>query len=390
MKIIYEENEQEQFIDKWKLDPVDFDSFKQSKLSTVFEACQFGDSLFSLPAVALEDKELFKSLFTKDLWDNVISEEDRNSLKQYLPSSESDEKLNSILESLFTSNKRNEFPLGLNPVNKFIDDLFLGQYNAAIVKYKQKITEYREKMHLINLKNYHISMLSKIIQQKRAMNLPVDKDLLLYFQSVKLNHADEDIKEYLESLKMNAENIRNRKIIAKNPANRSNWYKFLEDSDQEIDETPLQENQDDVDFKVKKQDKKRSKPAPKELEKKTETPKKSKRVTGKPPPQPVSSSPQSQSSQQEHNQVHQNQQHHVSKQINSQLQKESNTNQTPIHSQQSANQQNIGHQQQQQQRQQQQKQYKESASLGMEVEGENVETLEDIQAEGIEINTHTM
>lgn len=68
-------------------------------------------------------------------------------------------------------------------MSKFLDDLFLGQYNASIVKYKKKITEYREKTHLINLKNYHVTMLSKIIQQKRAMNLPVEKDLLLYFQT---------------------------------------------------------------------------------------------------------------------------------------------------------------------------------------------------------------
>jgi len=102
-----EEKEQEKFIDKWKLEPVNFESFDQSKLNEVFEACQLGDALFSLPVVALEDKEIFKSLFTKDLWDNVISEQDRDSLMQYLPSCESDEKLNSILESLFTSNNRN-------------------------------------------------------------------------------------------------------------------------------------------------------------------------------------------------------------------------------------------------------------------------------------------
>lgn len=76
--------------------------------------------MFSLPAVALEDKEIFKSLFTKDVWDNVISEQDRESLKQYLPSCESDEKLDSLLESLFTSNNRNEFPLGISDISKFL------------------------------------------------------------------------------------------------------------------------------------------------------------------------------------------------------------------------------------------------------------------------------
>lgn len=51
---------------------------------------------------------------------------------------------------------------------------------------------------------------------------------------MKFDKADEDTKEYLEVLKKNAENEKNRKLVIQNPSNRTNWYKFLEDSDQEI------------------------------------------------------------------------------------------------------------------------------------------------------------
>jgi len=237
------------FLEKWKLDEEMTDYSKPT-----FEVCRFGNQQISVPVSALQNVSNLASIFSMETWNTCLSEAEREALRAFLPPSTSKSQQEDLLKDLF--DPQTNFHFG-NPTQKFAVDLNCGQYNAAIVKYKEQITILQQRNHLLNMQAYQTSLARKIFEHKQNYGFKIEKELSDYLNNGPMKVLEPVALEYLQKKKQKKEKKRKRKLLATDKTYQAQWYKFLlssgsdsehTDTDVDSDIAPSSEDEDYSEF----------------------------------------------------------------------------------------------------------------------------------------------
>ncbi|KAF4520073.1 hypothetical protein B566_EDAN007930 [Ephemera danica] len=140
------------------------------------EVC-LGSERLTLPQGLCENQEIFNEFFSLDTWNNVLSNEQREHLKQFLPSFPQNEEKEQeeTINNLFS---RSNFKFG-NPLSKLCSDLHNGYLRPDIAKMRtlMKRTQYREYRYWHRrycYKNMQSLLVSRRRLMKAALNNPPD------------------------------------------------------------------------------------------------------------------------------------------------------------------------------------------------------------------------
>ncbi|CAI9105252.1 OLC1v1004136C1 [Oldenlandia corymbosa var. corymbosa] len=126
------------------------------------EFCQVGDQTCSIP-VELYDLPGLRDILSVDVWNDVLTEEDRFSLTQFLPDMDQENFLRTLLELFSGSNLH----FG-NPIDKLFDMLKGGLCEPRVAMYRQGLNFFQRRQHYHLLRKYQNTMVSNLCQMKDA------------------------------------------------------------------------------------------------------------------------------------------------------------------------------------------------------------------------------
>ncbi|CAB1333018.1 unnamed protein product [Coregonus sp. 'balchen'] len=133
----------------------------------ITEECMLGNCQVSLPEDLLEDPEIFFSVLSESTWSEVLTDDQRQHLRQLLPHFPEDNttEQDSTISELF--NKQN-FCFG-NPLHlaqKLFQD---GHFNPEVVKYRQLCAKSQKKRQLNSLQQYYHKLLKQILVSRKEL-----------------------------------------------------------------------------------------------------------------------------------------------------------------------------------------------------------------------------
>ncbi|KAG9482062.1 nuclear factor related to kappa-B-binding protein [Eleutherodactylus coqui] len=180
-------------LDTMLTDPLDLGPCLDSNGTGIMEPCLLGGTRVSLPEDLLEDPELFFDVVSVDTWQNVLSDSQREHLRQFLPSfpENNTEQQEQAVQSLFIGEN---FRFG-NPVHvaqKLFRD---GHLNPEVVKYRQLCLKSQYKRYLTSQQQYFHNLLKQILaSRKELLDVARKKgpDLVMKRKPVSLRNSPEE------------------------------------------------------------------------------------------------------------------------------------------------------------------------------------------------------
>ncbi|OCT72311.1 nuclear factor related to kappa-B-binding protein isoform X2 [Xenopus laevis] len=180
-------------LDSMLTDPLDLGPCVESNGTGIMEECMLGGTRVSLPEDLLEDPELFFEVVSRDTWKNVLSDSQREHLKQFLPVFPDDNanQQEKIIQSLF---RGDNFRFG-NPLyiaQKLFRD---GHFNPEVVKYRQLCLKSQYKRYLTSQQQYFHKLLKQILASRKELLDLASKngpDLLMKRKPSSLRNSPEE------------------------------------------------------------------------------------------------------------------------------------------------------------------------------------------------------
>ncbi|XP_003386786.1 PREDICTED: nuclear factor related to kappa-B-binding protein-like [Amphimedon queenslandica] len=123
-----------------------------------------GGEEISVPTELLEDEDVFSHVMSRDTWDNVLTESDREHLSKFLPQELSNEQKESTITDLFGGVA---FKFGSNPIKESWDKVSGGDYVRDISCLKDKLKLLKYQLYQQNMKYYHLSLMQDVLLSKR-------------------------------------------------------------------------------------------------------------------------------------------------------------------------------------------------------------------------------
>ncbi|XP_044137681.1 nuclear factor related to kappa-B-binding protein isoform X3 [Bufo gargarizans] len=154
-------------LDTMLTDPLDLGPCLDSNGTGILEPCLLGGTRVSLPEDLLEDHELFFDVVSMDTWQNVLSDSQREHLRQFLPSFPENnmEQQEQTVQSLF---RGENFHFG-NPVH-IAQKLFRdGHLNPEVVRYRQLCLKSQYKRYLTSQQQYFHNLLKQILASRKEL-----------------------------------------------------------------------------------------------------------------------------------------------------------------------------------------------------------------------------
>lgn len=154
-------------LDTMLTDPLDLGPCLTSNGTGIMEPCLLGGTRVSLPEDLLEDPELFFDVVSADTWQNVLSDSQREHLRQFLPSfpENNAEQQEQVVRSLF---RGENFRFG-NPVHSAQKLFRDGHLNPEVVKYRQLCLKSQYKRYLTSQQQYFHSLLKQILASRKEL-----------------------------------------------------------------------------------------------------------------------------------------------------------------------------------------------------------------------------
>ncbi|XP_072282735.1 nuclear factor related to kappa-B-binding protein isoform X2 [Pyxicephalus adspersus] len=148
-------------------DPLYLGSRMDNHGAPIMEECLLGGTRVSLPEDLLEDPELFFDVVSLDTWQTVLSDSQREHLKQFLPTFPEDNARHQddIIQSLF---RGDNFRFGnpLQVAQKLFRD---GHLNPEVVKYRQLCVKSQYKRYVSSQQQYFHTLLKQILASRKEL-----------------------------------------------------------------------------------------------------------------------------------------------------------------------------------------------------------------------------
>ncbi|XP_075695235.1 nuclear factor related to kappa-B-binding protein isoform X2 [Rhinoderma darwinii] len=133
----------------------------------IMEPCLLGGTRVDLPEDLLEDPELFFDVVGMNTWQNVLSDSQREHLRQFLPSfpEHNTEQQEQVVQSLFRG-ENFRFGNPLHVAQKLFRD---GHLNPEVVKYRQLCLKSQYKRYLTSQQTYFHNLLKQILASRKEL-----------------------------------------------------------------------------------------------------------------------------------------------------------------------------------------------------------------------------
>ncbi|KAL4658599.1 nuclear factor related to kappa-B-binding protein isoform X3 [Arapaima gigas] len=145
-------------------DPLDSGGGSEGR---IMEECMLGNTRVSLPEDLLEDPEIFFSVLSESTWSNVLTDAQRQRLRQLLPQFPENctAQQDSVISDLF-NNKNFHFGNPVHLAQKLFRD---GYFNPEVVKYRQLCAKSQKKRQLYFLQQYYHRLLKQILISRKEL-----------------------------------------------------------------------------------------------------------------------------------------------------------------------------------------------------------------------------
>ncbi|XP_020778598.1 nuclear factor related to kappa-B-binding protein isoform X1 [Boleophthalmus pectinirostris] len=140
---------------------------KEGNSGHITEECLLGNCRVSLPEDLLEDPDIFFSVLSGSTWTEVLSDAQRQHLRQFLPQfpdqniSEQDRTISDLF-----SDRNFHFGNPLHLAQKLFRD---GYFNPEVVKYRQLCAKSQRKRQLYSLQQYYHKLLKQILVSRKEL-----------------------------------------------------------------------------------------------------------------------------------------------------------------------------------------------------------------------------
>ncbi|XP_051793184.1 nuclear factor related to kappa-B-binding protein [Acanthochromis polyacanthus] len=140
---------------------------KEENDGQITEECMLGNCRVNLPEDLLEDPEIFFSVMSESTWSEVLSDSQRQHLRQFLPQFPDNNVVeqDSTISDLF-NNKNFNFGNPLHLAQKLFRD---GYFNPEVVKYRQLCAKSQKKRQLHCLQQYYHRLLKQILVSRKEL-----------------------------------------------------------------------------------------------------------------------------------------------------------------------------------------------------------------------------
>ncbi|XP_030294669.1 nuclear factor related to kappa-B-binding protein [Sparus aurata] len=140
---------------------------KEENDGQITEECMLGNCRVNLPEDLLEDPEIFFSVMSESTWSEVLSDSQRQHLRQFLPQFPDNNvaEQDSTISDLF-NNRDFNFGNPLHLAQKLFRD---GYFNPEVVKYRQLCAESQRKRQLYSLQQYYHRLLKQILVSRKEL-----------------------------------------------------------------------------------------------------------------------------------------------------------------------------------------------------------------------------
>ncbi|XP_069598460.1 nuclear factor related to kappa-B-binding protein [Ranitomeya imitator] len=174
-------------------DPLELGPCLDSSGTGVLEPCLLGGTRVSLPEDLLEDPELFFDVVSMDTWHNVLSDSQREHLRQFLPSfpENNSQQQEQALQTLFRG-ENVRFGNPLQTAQRLFRD---GHLNPEVVKYRQLCLKSQYKRYLTSQQQYFHNLLKQILASRKELldtSRKKGPDLVMKRKSGSLRNSPEE------------------------------------------------------------------------------------------------------------------------------------------------------------------------------------------------------
>ncbi|XP_053187852.1 nuclear factor related to kappa-B-binding protein isoform X1 [Scomber japonicus] len=140
---------------------------KEENDGQITEECMLGNCRVSLPEDLLEDPEIFFSVMSESTWTEVLSDSQRQRLRQFLPQFPDNKvaEQDSTISDLF-NNRNFNFGNPLHLAQKLFRD---GYFNPEVVKYRQLCAKSQRKRQLYSFQQYYHRLLKQILVSRKEL-----------------------------------------------------------------------------------------------------------------------------------------------------------------------------------------------------------------------------
>ncbi|XP_070773578.1 nuclear factor related to kappa-B-binding protein [Enoplosus armatus] len=140
---------------------------KEENDGQITEECLLGNCRVNLPEDLLEDPEVFFSVMSESTWSEVLSDSQRQHLRQFLPQFPDNNvaEQDSTISDLFNNSNFN-FGNPLHLAQKLFRD---GYFNPEVVKYRQLCAKSQRKRQLYSLQQYYHRLLKQILVSRKEL-----------------------------------------------------------------------------------------------------------------------------------------------------------------------------------------------------------------------------
>ncbi|XP_074528568.1 nuclear factor related to kappa-B-binding protein isoform X2 [Halichoeres trimaculatus] len=140
---------------------------KEENDGQIVEECMLGNCRVNLPEDLLEDPEIFFSVMSESTWTDVLTESQRQHLRQFLPQFPDNNVVeqDSTISDLFNNSDFN-FGNPLHLAQKLFRD---GYFNPEVVKYRQLCAKSQKKRQLYSLQQYYHRLLKQILVSRKEL-----------------------------------------------------------------------------------------------------------------------------------------------------------------------------------------------------------------------------
>ncbi|XP_023277341.1 nuclear factor related to kappa-B-binding protein [Seriola lalandi dorsalis] len=140
---------------------------KEENDGQITEECMLGNCRVNLPEDLLEDPEIFFSVMSKSTWSEVLTDSQRQHLRQFLPQFPDNNVVeqDNTIGDLF-NNKNFNFGNPLHLAQKLFRD---GYFNPEVVKYRQLCSKSQRKRQLYSLQQYYHKLLKQILVSRKEL-----------------------------------------------------------------------------------------------------------------------------------------------------------------------------------------------------------------------------
>ncbi|KAK5858401.1 hypothetical protein PBY51_002544 [Eleginops maclovinus] len=140
---------------------------KEEDNGQITEECMLGNCRLNLPEDLLEDPDIFFSVMSENTWSDVLSDSQRQHLRQFLPKfpdnnvAEQDETIGDLFNNT-------NFHFG-NPLHLAQKQFRDGYFNPEVVKYRQLCAKSQRKRQLYSLQQYYHKVLKHILVSRKEL-----------------------------------------------------------------------------------------------------------------------------------------------------------------------------------------------------------------------------